>query len=64
MSTLNKKWPAISIWLGSWLVIFWINFAAELSLMMHLFAVPVLLISTAIGAGQMLEGSDPRHGGD
>jgi len=64
MSTLNKKWSAIAIWLSSWLVIFWINFAAELSLMMHLFAVPVLLISTAIGAGQILEGADQHCSGD
>lgn len=64
MSSLNKKFPAIVVWLSSWLVIFWINFAAELSLMMHLFAVPVLLISTAIGAGQILEGSDPNRSGD
>lgn len=53
MNTLIAKWPAIAVFAVSWLVIFWINFAAELSLMMHLVAVPVLLISTAVGALRM-----------
>lgn len=58
MSSLTTKWLAITTWLMSWLVIFWINFAAELSLMMHFVAIPVLLISTALGAGRYLEYSD------
>ncbi|MCS4308573.1 MULTISPECIES: hypothetical protein [Rheinheimera] len=58
MSSLTTKWLAIATWLMSWLVIFWINFAAELSLMMHFVAIPVLLISTALGAGRYLEYSD------
>ena len=62
MNTLSKKWPAIALLLVSWLVIFWINFAAELSLMMHVLAVPVLLLSTAAGALHMLEPQDNATG--
>ncbi|KUM55053.1 hypothetical protein AR688_17575 [Rheinheimera sp. EpRS3] len=58
MNSFTTKWLSIAAWLVSWLVIFWINFAAELSLMMHFFAIPVLLISTALGAGRYLEHSD------
>lgn len=62
MNTLSKKWLALSVWLGSWLVIFWLNFAAELSVMMHLFALPVLLLSTAVGAAQLFEGTANTDG--
>ena len=64
MSSLTTKWLAIATWLMSWLVIFWINFAAELSLMMHFFAIPVLLLSTAFGAGRYLEPNDNDKAGD
>lgn len=61
MKTINKHWLTLTAWLGSWLIIFWINFSVELTLMMHFFAIPVLLLFTALGAGRMLEDccSDP-----
>lgn len=64
MNILVTKWPAFAVLCISWLVIFWINFAAELSLMMHLLAVPALLISTAVGALKMMEQSDNSASGD
>lgn len=47
-------------WLGNWWLILWINFAAELSLLMHLVAIPVLLLSTAFGVGKLLEQRQAR----
>lgn len=64
MNNVTAKWLTIAAWVISWLLIFWINFAAELSLMMHFFAIPVLLICTAIGAGQYLELNDRNKAGD
>ncbi len=64
MNTLQTKWLAITAWLGSWMFIFWINFSAELSLMMHFFAIPVLLLSTALGAAQLFEATDDDMPGD
>lgn len=64
MNNITVKWLTIAAWAVSWLLIFWINFAAELSLMMHFFAVPVLLISTALGVGRLLEPSDTDKAGD
>jgi|GEM_PF-1913689 hypothetical protein len=64
MNNITAKWLTIAAWAVSWLLIFWINFAAELSLMMHFFAVPVLLISTALGVGRLLEASDTDKAGD
>lgn len=64
MNNSTSKWLTITVWIISWLLLFWINFAAELSLMMHFFAIPVLLLSTAIGAGRYLELSDNDKVGD
>lgn len=64
MKNLTTKWLTIVVWALSWLLIFWINFAAELSLMMHFFAIPVLLLSTALGVGRLLEPSDDHKAGD
>jgi hypothetical protein len=64
MNRLTTKWLSIAAWLCSWLLIFWINFSAELSLMMHFFAIPVLLLTTALGAGRVLEGSGYQPTGD
>ena len=64
MKNLTTKWLTIAVWALSWLLIFWINFSAELSLMMHFFAIPVLLLSTALGVGRMLDGSDSNTAGD
>lgn len=64
MKNLTTKWLTIVVWALSWLLIFWINFAAELSLMMHFFAIPVLLLSTALGVGRYLELSDDHKAGD
>ena len=64
MKNLTTKWLTISVWALSWLLIFWINFAAELSLMMHFFAIPVLLLSTAFGVGRYLEPDDNDKAGD
>lgn len=58
MNNVLGKWLTIIGWLGSWLVIFWINFAAELSLMMHFFAIPVLLLSTALGMAKLFEDAE------
>jgi hypothetical protein len=64
MNRLTTKFLTITIWLSSWLLIFWINFSAELSLMMHFFAIPVLLLSTALSVGRLLDGSDAKTAGD
>jgi hypothetical protein len=64
MKTLKTNWLIIAGWLVSWVVIFWINFSAELSLMMHFFAVPLLLLSTAISAARVLEPRDNQQVGD
>jgi hypothetical protein len=64
MNRFTTKWLTVAAWLGSWLIIFWINFSAELSLMMHLVAIPVLLLSTALSAGHLLEDDNCRHAGD
>jgi len=64
MNNSTRKWLTITGWIISWLLLFWINFAAELSLMMHFFAIPALLLSTAIGAGHYLELSDNDKVGD
>ena len=64
MNNVLGKWLTIIGWLGSWLVIFWINFAAELSLMMHFFAIPVLLLGTALGMGRLLEDNQNTTAGD
>lgn len=64
MNNVLGKWLTIIGWLSSWLVIFWINFAAELSLMMHFFAIPVLLLSTALGMGRLLEDNQNTTAGD
>lgn len=64
MNTLNLKWLAVAAWLISWLLLFWINFAAELSLMMHFFAIPLLLLSTALGAAHFYEVRDDDNSGD
>jgi hypothetical protein len=64
MKMLKTNWLIIAGWIVSWVVIFWINFSAELSLMMYFFAIPVLLLSTAIGAASVLEPSDNRGCGD
>lgn len=55
MTKLGLKWLVLTSWIVSWGVIFWINFSAELSLMMHFFAIPLLLLSTALGAGHLFE---------
>lgn len=65
MNSKLAKVLTILAWLANWLLILWINFAAELSLMMHFVAIPVLLISTAIGAGRLFEDRAPlcqQHG--
>lgn len=64
MNNVKPNWLAISAWVVSWLLIFWINFSAELSPLMHFFAVPVLLICTALGVGRVLELSDTNKAGD
>ncbi len=64
MKNLTTKWLTIVVWILSWLLIFWINFAAELSLMMHVFAIPVLLLSTAFGVARNLEPDDNDKAGD
>lgn len=58
MNSFNNKWLVIAMWLISWLLIFWINFSAELSLLMHFVATPVLLVCTAVSAGLYLEPTD------
>ncbi|MBZ9610488.1 hypothetical protein [Rheinheimera maricola] len=61
MNNISVKWLTIAAWAVSWLLIFWINFAAELSLMMHFFAIPILLLSTALAAWHYLEPNDNQH---
>ena len=58
MNSVNNKWLVIVTWLISWLLIFWINFSAELSLIIHFVAMPLLLICTAVSAGLYLEPTD------
>lgn len=55
MTKHGLKWLTLGSWIVSWGVIFWINFSAELSLMMHFFAIPLLLLSTAVGAAHLFE---------
>jgi len=61
MNNVLGKWLTIIGWLGSWLIIFWINFSAELSLMMHFFAIPVLLLTTAVSTAKLLEDNQQAH---
>lgn len=61
MKNTLGKWLTIIGWLGSWLIIFWINFSAELSLMMHFFAIPVLLLTTAVSMAKLLEDDLKAH---
>ena len=64
MKNLTTKWLSIAVWALSWLLLFWINFAAELSLMMHFFAIPVLLLITTFSVGRYLEPDDNDKAGD
>ncbi len=58
MKVVNLNTLAVISWLVSWALLFWISFSAELSLLMHFFAIPVLLLSTALAAGRFAERSD------
>ena len=56
----NKHMIAISLLAVSWTLLLWINFYAELSVAMHLIAIPVLMAITLGYAGYWLEYDDLR----
>ncbi|MDX1536306.1 hypothetical protein [Arsukibacterium sp.] len=65
MNSNNYKWLVIAMWIVSWLLIFWINFSAELPLVIHFVATPLLLICSAASAGFYLESTlDARIAGN
>lgn len=64
MNKAITKWLNIAVWLISWLVIFWINFSVVMPPILHFFAIPLLLITTALGAGSVLENSENRPASD
>lgn len=62
MNNLTSKGLTIAAWLISWLLILWLNFSADLAPYMHFVVIPLLLLSTAIGAGRCLDNETDQAG--
>ena len=52
-----KKIVALAAFILSWALLLWINFSAELSIAMHIIAIPCLLLITGGYAVYQLEGA-------